>query len=605
MKKSVATLVALLTAIGLSLTATSPAVAAGETFPGGGQNPKVNVCHWSSHNSAYEVHYVDAGGVYGWWGQTAHKDHSKDIIPAFPGFAGQNLDKVPKGTSVESFIANGCKAPQQAPAPAPQPKPTQTQQTAKQYGVGLYIYKKVDAKKAAAWENSGLQTLVKVELGRSSKQANGWLGLTPADLPSWVCGPGWGVQQDKVEYKGSFTFPQNIQYPVDNIGWPPLYEAKHWELSKLVAVPDCAPPPPAAPATASVSVTPATCDAPETAVLGSIQNATWGALSGATGPGTYSVTATAIDPHRFEGGKKTATFTGELAGPLAEDDPSCAPPPPPGCEEDCASLEGSTAVGECVADVAWIFYTVVLDDPMGEVTDREAHLLLQAGNSSISLPLGTVPDSGELTGKVLWPGASVDPETGEPTGWPGWVLVDGVWQQTDDPAYFGWTRSVTSAIIQVNPDLEVALAYPPATPDCDTNPPQDPPTLGVFPTNVQLGEKCDPNGRGVVTLGDVDGVSFFEDVDYFVDGVKAESATLRLAPGTYVITASPKNPGDGIDGESRWQVTIGEDGVCGDLTTLALTGDEDTNPLLALAALLVMLGFGSVMHSRMRMARQH
>ncbi|WP_167050694.1 hypothetical protein [Salinibacterium sp. ZJ77] len=828
-KKAVATVVACLIAIGLSVTASAPAIAGGH--PGGGDGPKVSVCHGKPGNGGmYELARTDASGVLGEdprRGDSAHASHENDIIPPFEGFEGRNLDTVPAGVSVDAFVAAGCAVPVSAsvsttPATcatgelAGKPSagdPACASQNPTLYGAAFYVYEKTDPKKPASWQNSGLQTLVMAEYSRTSKQANTWFStLDASSLPAFVCGPGWGVQQDKVQYTGTFTFPTNIQYPVDSIGFPPLYDHTHEELGAYITVPPCPP------ATAEVVVTPATCDAPASAALGAIQYATFGSLTGATGPGWYKVTAKADTGHTFADGTTTTTLTGKLDAKLSKKHPSCAPPPPPpcirssavsytydpatnsgvitvpaaaagatlctpfsvtaaawrylgdgrwpqkldntqklglisapgdypfsapvtcgqgdiyasftandptldpteylyapdspfdekflhdmgfrgpkptyvvqppGCNEvsgvtptqtqatcelgatytlpavehvawtvdgvstgpgtydavpgavvrivaaaeagwtfpggktdkktslwtkewsfhftaptgDCATIAGSTAVGECVNDVAWITYTVVLADPYGDATSREAKLMLSgAGGETVTLDLGTIPESGTLTGKVLWPGASVDPVTGEPTGWPGWVQVDGVWQPTSNPAFFGWTRSVTSATIQVNPELVVALSYPPATPHCDDTPPEDLDTLGVFPTNAQLSEQCTADGRAILTLGLVEGVSFFEDVDYVVDGVPATSATVRLAPGVHVVTVSPKSPRDGLEGATRWQVTVTGGQQCGELATLALTGAE-VSPVLTAAALLGLLGLGGVAASRIRMRR--
>ena len=86
---------------------------------------------------------------------------------------------------------------------------------------------------------------------------------------------------------------------------------------------------PAAPLTdATAEVAPptaATCSAPQTLVLGSIANAGWGTPTGATGPGTYSITATAVDGHAFSDGSLTKTFSGTLTGKLV--DGTCSTPP--------------------------------------------------------------------------------------------------------------------------------------------------------------------------------------------------------------------------------------------------------------------------------------
>lgn len=105
------------------------------------------------------------------------------------------------------------------------------------FEVGLYLYKKLDPSKPASWPNSGEQRFI------DSKEGKEWFSSFPSELPQDVCGPGWAVQQDKVSFTGSFEWPSTIEYPDDNIGWPPIYGAKHQDLEDLVGtVPPCEPP---------------------------------------------------------------------------------------------------------------------------------------------------------------------------------------------------------------------------------------------------------------------------------------------------------------------------------------------------------------------------
>ena len=101
------------------------------------------------------------------------------------------------------------------------------------YEVAFYLYKKLDPTEPAAWENSGLQNLIIAVPGTD------WFNAFPGELPARVCGDGWAVQQDKVKHDGTFAWPETIEFPHDNIGWPPIYAAQHSELSEFVAVPDC------------------------------------------------------------------------------------------------------------------------------------------------------------------------------------------------------------------------------------------------------------------------------------------------------------------------------------------------------------------------------
>ena len=672
------------------------------------------------------------------------------------------------------------------------------------YGVALYVYKKLDPSAPAAWENSGTQKLIVFDVDNTSAETNNFWTTFPGYLPAGACGDEWGVQQDKVSFVGSFEFPQNITYPDDNIGWPPIYQAQHSELSSFVQLPACDVKPTTTeptctsdgsltlPALAGVTwyvdgkLTPAgtvgraagssvvvkavahsagvlparavhdpysgtwtltwtlsfsfpSCQDPE--LVGSITSvcvndapylhysvtlvdpdgmstANTAELSLTDGAETYTYPelgtitdgmtlegyllwpGASVDPitheangwpgWEFSGGVWQETtgnyawtrdgvtaliavnpeLTAELQYPPG--DPDCYPGPrevtptltdvAADCEvdgsftladiegvqwwidgdavepgtypgdtpstkhvtatatgpyvldpdakasweltfsapEECLTLEGSTATGKCEADSPWIYYDVALTDPFGVASDHDAELIMSDGVNTVTIPLGTVdPTTLTLSGKVLWPGASVDPITGEATGWPGWEQVAGVWQETT--GNFAWTRAISSAVLSVNPSMTVTLSYPPATPSCVMEPPHDPPTLGVFPTNAQLSQQCTADGNGVLTLGQVDGVSFFDDVNYFIDGVPATSATVYLQPGTYNVTVTTKSSTDGLDGPTAWRVVVTGGTTCGELETLALTG-ASAGGWLALAAVLMAIGAGLVATRRRRAA---
>jgi hypothetical protein len=140
------------------------------------------------------------------------------------------------------------------------------------------------------------------------------------------------------------------------------------------------------------------------------------------------------------------------------------PPTPPPANP---SLAGSAVTSVCDGNVPYITYEIALTDPDSQSTSNTATLILSDGTNTESIVLGDLVN-GQLSGTILWPGASVD-ANGEPSGWPGWTKVGGQWVQTS--GNFGWTRNLTSATIEVNPDLVVPLSYPDATPDCATAPP--------------------------------------------------------------------------------------------------------------------------------------
>ena len=130
------------------------------------------------------------------------------------------------------------------------------------------------------------------------------------------------------------------------------------------------------------------------------------------------------------------------------------------------TLAGSTAVGVCEKDAPWILYDVTLIDPDAQATSDEATLVLTDGTNTATIALGTLVN-GNVSGRVLWPGASVD-STGAATGWPGWAYENGQWVEV--PGNFAWTRGDITATIEVNPSLVVPLSYPPATPQCAAAP---------------------------------------------------------------------------------------------------------------------------------------
>ena len=153
-------------------------------------------------------------------------------------------------------------------------------------------------------------------------------------------------------------------------------------------------------------------------------------------------------------------------------------------------LTGVVATGECIADAPWIAYSLTLDDPQHRSTSNTARLVFTSGEQTHTVVLGELED-GKLSGKVLWPGASVAADEVTPTGWPGWEqLEDGTWVETD--GNFAWTRDLTEVTLAVNPEVDVDLAYPEATPDCDLAPtPSSTPGGGAGSVTTANG---DPSG---------------------------------------------------------------------------------------------------------------
>lgn len=118
-------------------------------------------------------------------------------------------------------------------------------------------------------------------------------------------------------------------------------------------------------AAAAVSTTPSTCTIPSGLVLGTITNASWSTPTLTTGPGEYSVTATATAGHLFDDGSPTSVFTGilpDLLDPtLAECQPDEVPvvvPPQPQPTE----VSAQTVTDDCEASTRSITTTRTTTD---------------------------------------------------------------------------------------------------------------------------------------------------------------------------------------------------------------------------------------------------
>lgn len=147
-----------------------------------------------------------------------------------------------------------------------------------------------------------------------------------------------------------------------------------------------------------------------------------------------------------------------MAAGESADPGSYVPPPPP----PTPSLVGSSVDVSCVGDVPTIVYHLVVTDPGALTGNHVAALVISDGVNRVDVTLGDV-SSGSLDGTVLWPGASAD-ASGKANGWPGWVFRDGAWAET--AGNYAWTRGAITVTLRVNPELRVALTYPPATSAC-------------------------------------------------------------------------------------------------------------------------------------------
>lgn len=263
------------------------------------------------------------------------------------------------------------------------------------------------------------------------------------------------------------------------------------------------------------------CATPGSYTVPSVLGVSWSIAGLPVEPGTYTVEdpstltlrATATSGHVLYLNGQLST-TRDFTLTFTEPGP-CADP----------TFDGRTVTtSECDNDTPWIDYSVIVNDPDGQLSGTRATLTFVHPTDPTQnhvVELGDVTAGEALAGRILWPGASVDPVTGEPTGWPGWAFEGGEWVVTD--GNFAWTRDLTEVTLTVNPSMQIAIAYPPATPECVAGP------VELEPIPVK--ETCLTDGQAAYDLPAITGVT------WFVNGQQRDAGTYPvLAAETVEIT---------------------------------------------------------------------
>lgn len=114
----------------------------------------------------------------------------------------------------------------------------------------------------------------------------------------------------------------------------------------------------------------------------------------------------------------------------------------------------------CINDAPYLDYTVT---PVGFTPVDGVDITFIGADDATALALADQP----LTGRILWPEAGVD-GNGVGNAWPGWRFENGVWLEVPSTV-----RPQVTVRLAVNPTEEIVQDYPPATPDCITDPPTD------------------------------------------------------------------------------------------------------------------------------------
>lgn len=154
------------------------------------------------------------------------------------------------------------------------------------------------------------------------------------------------------------------------------------------------------------------------------------------------------------------TTTPPTTTPPTTEPPTTPPTTPPTEPEEDIQLTILEPI--CDDDVPYLEYLI---EPEGFTPDDVSITWINPDGENV------VYEDLPLEGRVLWAGAVAGPN-GEPLDWPGWIqLEDGSWIEGDDG--FEWVRPSVDVQFQVNPEQTLTIGYPPSSPDCAAEPPQN------------------------------------------------------------------------------------------------------------------------------------
>ncbi|UDF12538.1 DUF11 domain-containing protein [Antiquaquibacter oligotrophicus] len=138
---------------------------------------------------------------------------------------------------------------------------------------------------------------------------------------------------------------------------------------------------------------------------------------------------------------------------------------------------GENTVGP-VALIWWTEAAYAARDASIPASDTDA--ILADGASQVDVlpaPVDGWVNGVTVSGTQLWPGAAVDPDTGEGIAWPGWKKsADGTWV-ADPTGPFAEIAAKAVLEVRMNPSTASVEAYPATTAECNPGPPFEPPTL--------------------------------------------------------------------------------------------------------------------------------
>ncbi|PQB04812.1 beta strand repeat-containing protein [Aureitalea marina] len=180
----------------------------------------------------------------------------------------------------------------------------------------------------------------------------------------------------------------------------------------------------------------------------------------------------------------------------------------------------------CDNDTPYLDFTVTLDN----FTSNEDLVVewLDSNNQVVQTDIFPTNGNTIISDRILWPGAEVDGQ-GNPTDWPGWEFVGGVWIETDDG--FLDFRPTATVRFSINPTQTIQVSYPPSSPFCVTGP-----RLDADFTQVDV--LCTDDATGQIDVTVSGGVAPFtfawstNDGSGIVDGQEDQTG---LTAGTYTV----------------------------------------------------------------------
>ena len=181
----------------------------------------------------------------------------------------------------------------------------------------------------------------------------------------------------------------------------------------------------------------------------------------------------------------------------------------------------------CVNDTPYVDYTVT---PVGVPAPNGVTITWEKISGQTVSTLPNLP----LMGRILWPGATVD-GYGNPTGWPGWVFVNGSWQPVNDGL-----RPDIRMIFTVNPTSTVVVTYPPPTPACNPGPSMKSTLDMSLIKSISANSGTSPSGPYTVTVRYLN-VSHPDGLKTDVSVVDALPAGMLLVPGSLKVLPNGGN----------------------------------------------------------------